>query len=104
MGQSSPLASRADEEPDEKAQALGRGTLVQPEWPIHVKYADGEELVLDTSEEAETGLEWFDSEDGDATATVSDDEGRPVHLVVEALKLKICELKTESVPAKRGSR
>ena len=65
---------------------------MQPKWPIHVRYIDGDDLILETPEEVETSLEWFDSEDGDTTAAVSDDEGRPVHLVVEALQIKICEL------------
>ena len=99
MGQSPSLASGKDEESDEEAPALGRGILVQSKWPIHVRYIDGDEVILETPEEVESRLEWFDSEDGDSTATVSDDEGRPVHLVVEALELKMCELMIERVQA-----
>jgi hypothetical protein len=69
---------------------------MKPVFPLHIHYSDGEELVLETTEDVEVALEWFDSDDGDMTAAVVDDLGRPVRLKVERLRLITCELTTDA--------
>lgn len=65
---------------------------MKTEFPLHVKFDDGEEWILNTIEEVECNLEWFDTDDCDKSAEVFDDQGRHVRLKVEALKLLVCEL------------
>lgn len=65
----------------------------EPEYPITVVYADGQRWCLESREDAETSLEWFDSEDPEEGARVFDARRRPVHLVVERLQLKVCAIK-----------
>ena len=64
---------------------------MQPEFPVTVKFDDGEEWVLNDVEEVESSLVWFDSEDAEEEATVFDRFGRLVRLKVEALQLLIFE-------------
>jgi hypothetical protein len=65
---------------------------MKPEFPLFVIFQGGSEWVLDSPTELEVNLEWFDSEDGDKSATVRDALGRPVRIRVEAFKLLLCEL------------
>lgn len=65
---------------------------MEPVFPIHVKFEDGDEWILNTVEELITSLEWFDSEDDDKTVKVYDNLGRPIHLKIEKFELIICEL------------
>jgi hypothetical protein len=66
--------------------------VMKPEFPLHVRFVDGKERILETIEEVETSLEWFDSDDDDNSAIVFDRQGRPVRLKVEALQVITCEL------------
>ena len=65
---------------------------MKPEFPLHIKFDDGEEWILETIEEVECNLEWFDTDDDDKSALVFDNYGKSVRLKVEALKLLVCEL------------
>lgn len=65
---------------------------MKPEFPLHVIFADGTEYVLETEEEIATSLEYFDTEDGDTSASVFDNQKRKVRLKVERLEVLICDL------------
>lgn len=65
---------------------------VKPEYPLRVKFDDGEEWTLETPHEVECNLEWFDSEGADRSAVVLDRRGRRVRLIVHALTILTCEL------------
>ncbi len=65
---------------------------MRAELPLYVKFDDGEEWILNTVEEIECNLEWFDTDDGDKSAEVFDNQGRSVRLKVEGLQLFVCEL------------
>lgn len=65
---------------------------MKAEFPIKVKFDDGEEWILETVEEVETNLEWFDTDDGDKSALVFDRLDRPVRLKVEGFTLLMMEL------------
>jgi uncharacterized protein RhaS with RHS repeats len=84
-----------DVESDERTPAMARGLVMKtsPEYPIKVIFhEDNEEWLLDNEIEVATNLEWFDSEDPEERATVTDNQGRPVHLVVKELEIIVCEL------------
>jgi len=66
--------------------------VMRAELPLYVKFDDGEEWILNTVEEIECNLEWFDTDDGDKSAEVFDNQGRSVRLKVEGLQLFVCEL------------
>ena len=65
---------------------------MKPEFPLKIKFADGEEWVLETVEEVETNLEWFDTQDGDKSSLVFDRLGQPVRLKVERFELLVAEV------------
>jgi hypothetical protein len=66
---------------------------IVPEFPIKVVFnEDGAEWILENEEEAACTLEWFNSEDPEENAIVTDHYGRIVRLKVEQLKIQICEL------------
>ena len=66
---------------------------MQPEFPIKVLFQeDGEEWMLNDEEDIAVNLEWFNSDDPEERAIVTDNRGRPVRLKVEALDVLICEL------------
>jgi len=65
---------------------------MKPDYPLHVKFADGEEWIFSDAHEAEVNLEWFDSDQSDEQAHVFDAYSRPVRLKIEALSLLVCEL------------
>ncbi len=61
-----------------------------PEYPISIAYADGtESVVLANDMEIMTHLEWFDSEDPEYCAQVTDAKNKAVCLKVEALEIKV---------------
>ena len=61
-----------------------------PKYPISIVYADDtESVVLANDMEIMTHLEWFDSEDPEYCAQVTDAKGKAVCLKVEALKIKV---------------
>lgn len=61
-----------------------------PEYPINIAYADDtENVVLADDMEIMTYLEWFDSEDPEYCAQVTDAKNKSVCLKVEALKIKV---------------
>lgn len=65
-----------------------------PEYPLEVLFSEGgESLFLENKFDVCTALEWFDSEDPDERAVVTDKFGRSVKLKVEFLEMLICELK-----------
>ena len=63
-----------------------------PVFPITVTFDDGDVWVFEDPEHIETSLEWFDSEDPDEGAVVTDASGRRVRLKVVALDIKVFEL------------
>lgn len=64
----------------------------QPEFPITVQFEDGDTWILESVEEVECSLEWFDTDaEGDAVR-VTDKHGRRVRLKVDALRLIVFEL------------
>lgn len=67
-------------------------TYGQPEFPLHIKFDDGSEWMLETVEEIEANLEWFDTDDGDTSVVIVDKHNRPVRLRVEKFKVLIFEL------------
>ena len=64
---------------------------MKPEFPIYAIHSNGEKEIMETTEEIEMELEWFDTSDNDSIM-IYDNQNRPVHLKVEALKLLIFEL------------
>ncbi|WP_077284938.1 hypothetical protein [Cognaticolwellia aestuarii] len=59
-----------------------------PEYPISIDYADDtESVVLANDMEVMTHLEWFDSEDSEYCAQVTDAKNKAVCLKVEALEI-----------------
>ena len=61
-----------------------------PEYPISIVYSDDtENVVLSNDMEVMTHLEWFDSEDSEYCAQVSDAKNKAVYLKVEALEIKV---------------
>ena len=64
-----------------------------PLFPLTVAFDDGECWVLNSESEIPGTLEWFDSDDPDEHATVTDAAGRAVRLRVVALDVQILELK-----------
>lgn len=73
---------------------VGAGEM-SPEFPIQIKFADGDEWVLESQDEIAGTLEWFDSDDPDEGATVRDARGRHVHIKVVDLKVILCEVTPE---------
>lgn len=70
--------------------------MMRPEFPITVTFhEDGDVWVLNSIEEVASSLEWFDSEDPTQRATVTDREGRAVHLQVKKLDVLVFELRQE---------
>lgn len=66
-----------------------------PVFPLRVTFFDGETLELDDPSDAETTLEWFDSEDDTDhdLVEVIDSAGRHVSLRIEKLVMTRCRLK-----------
>jgi len=63
-----------------------------PEYPIKVIFhEDNEEWLLSNEIEVATNLEWFDSQDPEERVTVTDNQGRPVLLIVKELEVIVCE-------------
>ena len=57
-----------------------------PEYPIKIFfYEDKEEWILNDEVELATNLEWFDNNDPKERVTITDNQDRPVHLVVNEL-------------------
>jgi hypothetical protein len=65
----------------------------EPAWPLTVHFDQEDVILLPRSTDAETELEFFDSDDPDDPVLVLDALARPVHLVVDALQLITCSLK-----------
>jgi hypothetical protein len=64
-----------------------------PEYPIKVVFhEDNEEWLLNNETEVACNLEWFNSQDPDEEATVTDNQGRRVQLIVKEHKVLIFEL------------
>ena len=66
---------------------------MKPSFPLKVIFhEDGEAWIISDEEDAACTLEWFDSDNPDENASVTDSMGRKVRLVVDELVLKKCEL------------
>jgi len=65
---------------------------MKPEFPLKVIFDDGDEWILNTVEEVEGSLEWFDSDEPEEEATILDKLNRPVRLKVQGLRLSVFEL------------
>ena len=66
----------------------------EPTFPIKVVFLeDGEEWIHENEQELANNLEWFNSEDPEDQALVTDKQGRAVTLVIEALQIKQLELR-----------
>lgn len=71
------------------------------QFPIKVIFhEDNEEWLLYNEMEIAYNLEWFNSKDPEENATVTDKEGRVVHLVVKELKVIVCELAKQGIGTK----
>jgi hypothetical protein len=66
---------------------------MKPEFPLSVLFkTSGELIVIESPQEPETELEFFDSDNPHENPTVTDAKGRRVRLVVEACGFRVCEL------------
>jgi hypothetical protein len=67
--------------------------VMQPTFPVTVRFEeDNEDWVFDSTQELACSLEWFDSDDAEQNARVTDAQGRAVRLKVEELEVKTFEL------------
>ena len=65
----------------------------KPQYPITVLFKeDGDKWVLDNEQELGNSLEWFNSNDPEEKAEVTDALGRNVEVIVEKLEVKKCVL------------
>jgi hypothetical protein len=65
----------------------------EPAWPLTVHFDQHDVVVLHDLTDAETELEFFDSEDPEEPVPVLDALGRRVHIVVHSLQVVACSLK-----------
>lgn len=65
---------------------------MRPTFPLRIRAVGGREEVVANEEELARSLEWFDSTQSDGTVSVIDAHGRPVVLLIEALKIKVLEV------------
>ncbi len=71
--------------------------LNRPEFPLKVFFQEtGEEWMLENEVDAVQNLEWFDSEDPNEAAVVTDRLGRLVLLKIEELKVIAMSLKAST--------
>jgi len=69
---------------------------MKPSFPITVFFLeDGDKWILEDEIDIAQNLEWFNSDDPEEQAIVTDKSGKPVRLVVENLELLTCEIITE---------
>lgn len=65
-----------------------------PKFPITVHYyEEDEKIIIEKEDEVEGTLEYFDSEDPEENASVTDAKGREVLIKVEHLEVKAFSLK-----------
>lgn len=65
----------------------------KPSFPLQVVFhEDNDRWILHDLDEVAQNLEWFDSDDPEEHATVTDSKGRRVKLKVEALTVVECIL------------
>ena len=68
--------------------------MIKPTFPIKVFFhEDGTEWVLNNEDELCSNLEWFDSNDPNEKASITDNNGKEIFVVIEALELKECCIK-----------
>ncbi|MBI3560328.1 MAG: hypothetical protein HY080_01230 [Gammaproteobacteria bacterium] len=68
----------------------------KPQFPLKVVFHEtDEEWVLENENEAAFNLEYFDSDDKEERATVTDNLGRAVRLKIRKLEIVTCELKPD---------
>lgn len=66
---------------------------VKPKFPLRILFQESnDEWILKNENDAACTLEWFDSDDPNEHASVTDDLGRPVRLKVEGLAILVCEV------------
>lgn len=80
-----------------------RGMMQRPQYPILVRFSDGDRWSLDNEAELGGTLEWFDSEDPEEEAEVIDALGRRVTVKVEAHRVLRLELASRPSPRSPGS-
>ena len=92
---------RLGNEPPNKREAAQYvlGVTVMPEkksavpaYPLLVHWPDEEAEIITSEQDACLNLEWFDSDDNEPTR-VTDNQGRPVRLVIRKHSMVVCELK-----------
>ena len=72
---------------------MSASIVMQPTFPVTVRFEkDGEDWVFDSIKELACSLEWFDSDDPEQNARVTDALGRAVRLKVEELEVTTFEL------------
>ena len=64
----------------------------QPEFPITVKFDDGDVWEFENVGEIACTLEWFNSDDPEEEAIVFDNKNRKVRVKVDELNLTVFEL------------
>lgn len=69
---------------------------MNPEFPIRVKFADGDEWVLENEDQVANNLEWFDTDDPQEDTEVIDARERAVRLKVVGLKVIHCEIVSDT--------
>ncbi|MBI1926907.1 hypothetical protein HYR99_22015 [Candidatus Poribacteria bacterium] len=79
-------------EKNEDSWTVARGMVMKPEFPLKVIFNDDDEWILNTVEEVEGSLEWFDCDEPQEEATILDKLNRPVRLKVQDLQLLVFEL------------
>ena len=66
-----------------------------PEFPVTVTlHEEGEVFVLNSLKELACQLEWFDSDDPEENASVTDAKGRAIRTKIEKLSVLVFELQS----------
>lgn len=76
--------------------------ISDPQYPIQVRFADGDRWSLDNEIEVAKSIEWFDSEDPEEEAEVSDALGRRVTVKIEAHRVIRLALTTFGSPTPKA--
>ena len=74
----------------------------QPQSPLAVTFRDGEQYVVEFRSGLEQGVEWLDTRDHTAPATVEHALGRPVEVRMEILEIQVLEVENDGQNAGRG--
>ncbi len=66
---------------------------MKPAFPLRILTDEGVEEIISSEDELTTSLEWFDSARSDGSVRVVDALDRPVVLRIEAMKIKVMEVR-----------